>query len=100
MEDSSVKVVVRVRPWSEREKQASIVPVVSALSQEREISVIKEVYGKGTKKKHVYHFDEVFTNFTTQEEVFDTTLEPMIGDVLRGFEGTVFAYGQTGTGKT
>ena len=98
--DGGVKVVVRMRPWSDREKQASVTPVVSALSAEKKISVIKEVYGRGTSKKHVYHFDEVFTNFTTQEEVFNTTMEPMINDVLHGFEGTVFAYGQTGTGKT
>ena len=33
-------------------------------------------------------------------KVFNTTLEPMIDDVMDGFEGTVFAYGQTGSGKT
>ena len=35
-----------------------------------------------------------------QEEIFEETLGPVIGDVLAGFESTVFAYGQTGTGKT
>lgn len=25
---------------------------------------------------------------------------PILGDVLRGYESTLFAYGQTGTGKT
>lgn len=118
---------MRVRPWSEREKQHNVVPVVSALSSQKEVSVIKEVYGRSTTKKHVFHFDDVFTNFTTQEEVFATTLAPMISDVMQGFESTgamphiffdsqsspkclippprpcmrtVFAYGQTGTGKT
>ena len=32
--------------------------------------------------------------------MFETTLQPMISDVMRGFEATIFAYGQTGTGKT
>jgi hypothetical protein len=32
--------------------------------------------------------------------VFDQTLAPVIADVLDGYESTVFAYGQTGTGKT
>lgn len=35
-----------------------------------------------------------------QAEVFETALEPRLNDVLCGFEATVFAYGQTGTGKT
>jgi hypothetical protein len=67
--EGNVKVVVRVRPWSQREKKASIVPVVSALSEKKEVSVIKEIYGRSTSKKHVYQFDDVFTNFSTQEEV-------------------------------
>ena len=33
-----------------------------------------------------------------QEEVFNQTLAPVVKDVLKGFESTVFAYGQTGTG--
>ena len=63
---------MRVRPWSDREKQSSIVPVVHALSHKNEISVIKENY-TNHKKKFVYHFDQVFTNFSTQEELFEVT---------------------------
>jgi len=37
---------------------------------------------------------------STQTEVFASTLKPVINDVMNGFESTVFAYGQTGTGKT
>ena len=47
-----------------------------------------------------YAFDKVFTAFSTQEEVFEETLRPIFGDVLNGFESTIFAYGQTGTGKS
>ena len=42
----------------------------------------------------------MFGSFTTQEEIFDQTLRPIVDDVMSGFEATVFAYGQTGTGKT
>jgi hypothetical protein len=34
------------------------------------------------------------------QEVFEETLKTLINYVLKGFESTVFAYGQTGTGKT
>ena len=50
--------------------------------------------------RSTFAFDDVFTSFSTQKEVFDQTLAPVIGDVLAGYESTVFAYGQTGTGKT
>ena len=95
---STIQVVVRLRPMSTQEKQHGTLPVITAKTHERTVSVIK---GKGRKQqKSCYTFDNVFTAFSTQEEVFEATVKPVIVDVMRGFESTVFAYGQTGTGKT
>jgi len=33
-------------------------------------------------------------------DVYDEAVRPIVDSVLQGFNGTVFAYGQTGTGKT
>jgi kinesin family protein 3/17 len=35
-----------------------------------------------------------------QERVFKQAALPIIESVLEGYNGTIFAYGQTGTGKT
>lgn len=43
---------------------------------------------------------QAFGQYTTQEQLFETTVVPVIDEVLQGFNCTVFAYGQTGTGKT
>lgn len=32
--------------------------------------------------------------------VYSTVVKPMIEEVIKGYNCTVFAYGQTGTGKT
>ena len=64
-----LKVVVRVRPWSEREKRAGTTPVVSALSDKKEVSVIRDMNGRGARS--VFNFDDVFTDWTTQSEVRD-----------------------------
>ena len=45
------------------------------------------------------HCPQVFTAQSDQADVF-ANVRPMIGDVMKGYEATVFAYGQTGTGKT
>ena len=37
---------------------------------------------------------------STQEDLYDETFRPLVDSVLQGFNGTIFAYGQTGTGKT
>lgn len=37
---------------------------------------------------------------STQQNLFDETVRPLVASVLEGYNGCVFAYGQTGTGKT
>ncbi|KAF0684468.1 Aste57867_23564 [Aphanomyces stellatus] len=44
-------------------------------------------------------FDRIFPPDTTQCEMF-ASVEPLMADVLQGCNATIFAYGQTGTGKT
>ena len=47
-----------------------------------------------------YTFDGVFGPDATQAEVYESAIEPIVLETLEGFNCTVFAYGQTGTGKT
>lgn len=47
-----------------------------------------------------FTFDTVFDWTSTQSEVYAETAKPIVDSVLEGYNGTVFAYGQTGTGKT
>ncbi|KAK3104135.1 hypothetical protein FSP39_024670 [Pinctada imbricata] len=49
---------------------------------------------------HEFHFDYIFKNTATQEEVFDVAAKSIVDGFLNGYNGTIFAYGQTGTGKT
>eukprot|EP00501_MAST-03F_sp_TOSAG23-6_P001017 GSMAST32.ASY1.ANO1.1057.1 assembled CDS len=81
----NVKVVVRVRPLNDKEE-------ISADSSRNESS-------EGTHTKR-YKYDNVFGQYATQKEVYEQTVQPLVEEVLDGFNCTVFAYGQTGTGKT
>lgn len=36
----------------------------------------------------------------TQQNLYDEIVRPLVCSVLEGYNGCVFAYGQTGTGKT
>ena len=84
--------MVRVRPLNDREKKHGTLPVISASTSDKTVTVIK---GSGSRQvKSSYKFDNVFTSFSTQEDVFEATLQPIIRDVLNGYESTVFAYGQ------
>jgi kinesin family protein 5 len=47
-----------------------------------------------------FTFDRVFDMSSRQVDVFDYSIRPTVDDILNGYNGTVFAYGQTGAGKS
>uniref|UniRef100_A0A7N8YA58 Kinesin-like protein n=1 Tax=Mastacembelus armatus TaxID=205130 RepID=A0A7N8YA58_9TELE len=47
-----------------------------------------------------YHFDRVFQSSTTQVQFYNAVAQRIVRDVLEGYNGTIFAYGQTSSGKT
>eukprot|EP00808_Paulinella_micropora_P018920 g17645.t1 len=92
-----VQVVVRCRPLNAREKEGNQYPVASCVGAS-EVNVILGKHQHNSTK--TFTFDRVFGQYSTQEEVYLTSVAPLVAEVLRGFNCTVFAYGQTGTGKT
>lgn len=48
----------------------------------------------------MYVFDKVFKPSSSQVKVYEETAKPIVKDVLCGYNGTIFAYGQTSSGKT
>lgn len=49
---------------------------------------------------HRFTFDYVFDMDSQQHEVYEQTAKPAVMSILEGYNSTIFAYGQTGTGKT
>lgn len=50
-------------------------------------------------KQREFLYDYVFSSDATQDQVYNRIAQPVVADVLKGYNGTIFAYGQTGTGK-
>ena len=51
-------------------------------------------------KQTKFEFDYAFDEYTQQEDIYHFTTENLIESVMEGYNGTVFAYGATGSGKT
>lgn len=49
---------------------------------------------------HQFTFDNAFDIDSSQKDVYEQTAKPAVLSVLEGYNSTIFAYGQTGTGKT
>lgn len=67
------------------------------VSSDREVIVKQTIDNRMTKK---FTFDRAFGPDSKQSEVYHVVVAPLINEVLAGYNCTVFAYGQTGTGKT
>uniref|UniRef100_A0A8C3Q309 Kinesin-like protein n=1 Tax=Chrysolophus pictus TaxID=9089 RepID=A0A8C3Q309_CHRPC len=60
--------------------------------------LLKSLFGLQQGKPYV--FDRVLPPNTTQEQVYNACAKQIVKDVLEGYNGTIFAYGQTSSGKT
>ncbi|KAL9695974.1 hypothetical protein quinque_015259 [Culex quinquefasciatus] len=90
--EDSIKVVCRFRPLNDSEERAGSKFVVKFPSGQEENCL--SIGGK------VYLFDKVFKPNATQEKVYNEAAKSIVSDVLAGYNGTIFAYGQTSSGKT
>uniref|UniRef100_G3NXC8 Kinesin-like protein n=1 Tax=Gasterosteus aculeatus aculeatus TaxID=481459 RepID=G3NXC8_GASAC len=93
---SRVRVAVRLRPYMGGEDEKDEGPCVRGLdSQNLEI-----VNWRNATETVKYHFDVFHDEKTTQQEVFLSSVKPILPHILTGQNASVFAYGPTGAGKT
>jgi hypothetical protein len=91
----SVQVHIRCRPLSGTEKKDKREICVDFDERRGEIVI----NGSGDVQKN-FTFDRVYPMGTAQEILYDESARVIVDSVLTGYNGTIFAYGQTGTGKT
>lgn len=85
-------------PFSEDEVRNNAPQVVTCNEYQREVAVSQNIAGKHIDR--VFMFDKVFGPSAQQRDLYDQAIIPIVNEVLEGFNCTIFAYGQTGTGKT
>lgn len=57
-------------------------------------------FGQSKEGSGSFTFDRVFPMDSKQTDLFNFSIAPTVDDILNGYNGTVFAYGQTGAGKS
>ncbi|KAM4104967.1 hypothetical protein ACJW30_06G198200 [Castanea mollissima] len=92
-----VRVAVRLRPRN-AEELAADADFADCVELQPELKRLK--LRKNNWDSDTYEFDEVLTEFASQKRVYEVVAKPVVESVLDGYNGTVMAYGQTGTGKT
>lgn len=65
----------------------------------REVTIIDRRTDVSSARK-TFTYDRVFGPNSKQQEVYNAVVRPVVMEVIEGYNCTIFAYGQTGTGKT
>ena len=99
---SKIRVIVRKRPANHREFSQNDIDIIG--TEGKNIIVVKELKNKVDLTKYIeehrYTFDRVYNENSTNQQIYEEMLEPMIKAAFNKTKITCFAYGQTGSGKT
>lgn len=104
LKSEAINVVVRCRGRNDREisSKNDVVVDVCDRTGSKEVSVNtsndSSIVGKMSAK--TFTVDQVFGPGADQEMIFNKVALPLFNEFVQGFNCTIFAYGQTGTGKT
>mmetsp|Transcript_1165 Transcript_1165/g.1891 ORF Transcript_1165/g.1891 Transcript_1165/m.1891 type:complete len:1638 (+) Transcript_1165:189-5102(+) len=91
MDDTSVKVAVRIRPLLDSEIRERCTQCVRVVGNEPQVT-----FGNDQD----FTFDFVFGTDSMQSEIYDACVSNLVDATFEGFNATVLAYGQTSSGKT
>eukprot|EP00924_Labyrinthula_sp_SR-Ha-C_P004717 maker-scaffold_1-snap-gene-9.14-mRNA-1 protein AED:0.07 eAED:0.07 QI:93/1/0.66/1/1/1/3/0/1086 len=86
--ETSVKVAVRIRPHSQGKLNKRFINGISS----NIVSV--------PERAKEFNFDFVFEHNSTQEQIYNSCVSPLVTNFFDGYNATILAYGQTGSGKT
>ncbi|NWZ64648.1 CENPE protein, partial [Acrocephalus arundinaceus] len=91
-DEGAVTVCVRVRPLIARENASGEKVSLHWRSENNTVSDVN-----GTK---IFSYDRVFHSSDNTQQLYDGVAVPIIQSAVQGYNGTIFAYGQTASGKT
>ncbi|XP_075732123.1 osmotic avoidance abnormal protein 3 [Rhipicephalus microplus] len=98
MTQESVKVVVRCRPMNAKEREQKCQNVVRIDCAAGQCTLTNPADRSAPAK--TFCFDGAYDCNSTTEQIYDDIVYPIVESVSEGYNGTVFAYGQTGCGKS
>eukprot|EP00879_Flechtneria_rotunda_P021695 GHRR01022875.1.p1 GENE.GHRR01022875.1~~GHRR01022875.1.p1 ORF type:complete len:1033 (+),score=433.02 GHRR01022875.1:114-3212(+) len=101
---SGIQVCVRVRPLNDRERDAGYRNCISFDEATRQVvleavdrTTLAHLRGQGAKG---YAFDRRYGPEHISDNIYADCVSQLVDNLFKGYNGTVLAYGQTGTGKT
>ena len=98
----NVKVFIRFRPVNEVESsllQNNYGWLVPKYISNTQLGIYNDKSSKDLNNT-IFSFDKIFTPKSTQDDIYSNVGSLIVEDIMAGYNGTIFAYGQSGSGKT
>ena len=96
--NQNVSVSVRVRPLNSMERHTNQVIAWSVKDGIIFQTYMPETTSKSTPKPASHMYDHIFTDNTTNDQLYTRIGEPILNNCMLGYHGCIFAYGQTSSG--
>ncbi|OQR84019.1 kinesin-like protein [Achlya hypogyna] len=97
--EENIDVCIRVRPLNDREKRNKDVSVLRVLPALNAVSITDRSGTPLQGPSAVFQYDHIFQRVPTST-IYDQVARRIVASTLEGVNGTIFAYGQTSSGKT
>ena len=100
----NLQAVVRCRPPIEKDIIKNIGECVSVISDNA--LIVTETYdaeghtGSDNSRRLQFEFSKVFSKVSTNQEIYNYAVKPLLPGLFEGLNATVFAYGAAGSGKS
>lgn len=89
----NTKLILRIKPKTEEEYLEN-----NKIFEIKDNSLIEFLGSKNNSK--IFKFDYIFSEDSQQKEIFEVCAKDICDSLFEGYNGTIFAYGQIGSGKT
>ena len=89
----NTKLILRIKPKTEEEYLDN-----NKIFEIKDNSLIEFLGSKNNSK--IFKFDYIFSEDSQQKEIFEVCAKDICDSLFEGYNGTIFAYGQIGSGKT
>ncbi|KAG2762327.1 hypothetical protein PC129_g20591 [Phytophthora cactorum] len=100
-EAENIAVCIRVRPMNDRERRANDQPALACVPALNVVSLTDPETGAPmTGKGNVFQYDQIFDAASDSHAIYERVARRIVHSTLGGINGTIFAYGQTSSGKT
>lgn len=94
--EENIKCYLRCKPLTQSEEELG----ANCISISEDHKIVRIDCSSVTKPEKKFYLDHIFPGDSTQSEIFSSICIPMLDSFLQGYNCTIFAYGQTGAGKT